>query len=677
MKNILISILILLGFSMSSVNSFSQKIFTAEDLYSLKRIGDAVVSPNGLWIVYRLSTPNKSDNKIYSDLIAVSTDGKQTMQLTNDKASDFNPVFSPNGSILAFLSTRDGSPQVYVLDFPKGEAKKVTNIEGGVSNLSISPDGKNFMFTVEVKVDKTPTEMYPQYNKANIRIYESLPVRHWDVWEDENYSHVFYMPIGSAKEIDIMPGERFDTPLKPFGGAEEITWSSDGSEIAYTCKKVVGLEFVKNTNSDIYVYSLKDKTTKNITTGLNGYDKAPLYSPDGKWIAFLSMEHNGFESDKNRLMLYDRQSGKSHELTKNFDQWVEQKVWSPDSKSIYITATDSGVVSIFKINTADGSFSRLTNERADFGGTLDVTPTGKLVYGKQSTMKPMDLYSMDLTTGKEFQITNLNKAELAKYKPVTVEEKWVTTEDGKKVHCWVILPPDFDKNKQYPMITYCQGGPQSMISPNFHYRWNMWMMSSHGYIIVAPNRRGVPGFGQAWNDAISRDWGGKPMSDILAATDEMVKLPYVKKDGVCAIGASAGGYAAFWLAGNHNKRFKAFLAHCGVFNLESMYGSTEELWFPDWEYGGPYWEGDNMKNYDKNSPHNYVKNWDTPIIISTGEHDFRVPYTQSLEAFTAAQVKGLPSELISFPDETHFISKIQEFLIWDKEVFKFLDKYTK
>lgn len=677
MKSIIIGTILMICLAFSSNTSSAQKIFTAEDLYSLKRVSDFTVSPDGMWVVYRLSTPSFEDNRLYSDLFAVSIDGSKTIRLTDDKAADYNPVFSPKGSLLAYISTKDGSPQIYAMDFPDGTPRKVTNVENGVSSMSLSPDGKYFMFASEVKMMKTPIEKHPKYNKANVRVYESLPARHWDVWEDENVSHVFYLPIAGGEPIDIMPGELFDAPMKPFGGGEELAWSPDGTEIAYTCKKATGLEYVKYTNSDIYVYSLKDKTTKNITEGMMGYDKAPLYSPDGKWIAFFSMERNGFESDRNRLMLYNRQNGKVHELPKGLDQWCEEKVWSPDSKFMYITATDSGVVSIFEVNVDNGSFKRLTKDKADHGGGLAYAKGGKIVYGKQTMLDPLDIFSMDLKTGKETQITKSNGDVMKQFKKVNIEERWITSEDGAKVHCWVIFPPDFDKNKKYPMISYCQGGPQSMISQRFHYRWNNYMMASHGYIIVAPNRRGVPGFGQAWNDAISGDWSGMPMTDILAATDAMAKEPYVKKDGLCAIGASAGGYAAFWLAGNHNKRFSAFLAHCGVFNLESMYGSTEELWFPDWEYGGPYWEGDNIKFYDKHSPHNYIKNWDTPIIISTGEKDFRVPYTQSLEAFTAAQVKGLPSKLISFPEETHFISRIHEFLLWDKEVFEFLDKHTK
>lgn len=670
-------LLFVFSFFFFVLNLYSQKTFTAEDLYTIKRITEFTVSPDGNWIVYRLATPSINDNKIYSDLYAISADGSRTIQITNDNANDWNPVFSPKGTMLAFLSTRDGSPQIYAMDFPDGTPRKVTNIENGVSNLKFSPDGKFFVFTSNVKLLKTPQEKYPRYNKAKIRIYESLPVRHWDEWTDESFSHVFYLPISGGEPIDIMPNEPYDTPLKPFGGADQIDISPDGSEIAYTCKKMTGLDFVQQTNSEIYIYSIKDKTTKNITQGMNGYDWSPLYSPDGKWIAFISLERNGFESDRHRLMLYNRQTGTIKELPRNFDQWIEEKTWSPDSKFLYVAATDSGVVSLFEVSVETGNVRRLTKDRSDHGGGLFATKNGFLFYTKQNILNPVDIYSMNLKNNKETQITKINAEFLNQFKKVKVEERWIESVDKSKVHCWIVYPPDFDPNKKYPLITYCQGGPQSMVSPRFHYRWNMYLIASHGYILLAPNRRGVPGFGQKWNDAISGDWGGLPMQDLFAATDALAKEPYVKKDGLAAIGASAGGFTTFWMAGNHNGRFRAFLSHNGVFNFESMYGSTEELWFPDWEYGGPYWIEKNRPFYEKNSPHKFVANWNTPIIISVGERDFRVPYTQGLEAFTAAQVQKIPSKLIVFPEETHFISKIHEFLIWDREVFDFLDKYCK
>jgi dipeptidyl aminopeptidase/acylaminoacyl peptidase len=508
-------------------------------------------------------------------------------------------------------------------------------------------------------------------------IYNDLPIRHWDEWNDEYMSHVFVVPVDTAKGTpkDLMAKEVFESPMKPFGGPEEFTMSPASDEVAYTCKKVERYE--TSTNSDIFLVNLKDGTTKNITSENPGYDRVPKYSPDGKWIAYSSQERAGFESDRIRLMLYERATGAISYLSKTCDQWVEEFTWSPDSKSIYFVANDSGTVQIYHIDLT-GNWKIITSGLHSIGGGLEITSDGKtLVFGKQTFTEPLELYTMPSIGGDMKKITNTNEELYKNIKMPTFKERWITSTDKKKVQCWMIYPPDFDSTKKYPMITYLQGGPQSMIGPNYHYRWNLAWMASNGYIILAANRRGVPGFGQPWNDAISKDWGGMPMNDYIAATDELSKEPYVDIEGRAALGASAGGYAAYWLAGHHQKRFKAFIAHCGVFDVVSKYGSTEELFFPNWEFGGPYWEAKHKPNFDKNSPHNYVQNWDTPIMISTGMNDFRVPYTQSLEAFTAARAQGIPAEIVIFPEETHFISHPQEFIIWSKEFMKFLDKYCK
>lgn len=670
-RSLLLGAAFLLGLSIN-VNA---KTFTSKDLTSIKRISETELSPDGKWVMYKVGEPDLTDNKIYNDLYAVSIDGKETIRLTNNQSSEFNPKWSPDGKKVAYVSTVNGSPQIFVQDFPKGTPKQITDAQNGVNGFKWSPDGNSFLYVAEVKFAKTTKDMYPTLDKANLRIYTSLPVRHWDEWIDENVSHLFIESVNGGNSIDIMANEPYDTPLKPFGGIEEFSWSPDSKEIAYTCKKFSGLEFVTNTNSDIYIYNIAEKNTKNITKGMPGYDKAPLYSPDGKWIAFNSQERAGFESDKIRVMLYNRQTSAITDMSKGLDQWVEEKIWAPDSKSMYFAATDSGSVHLFNV-LLEGSWKTLNEELYDFGAGIHVTPDNKtLVFGVQGFVQPYEIAKMPTTGGKFTFVTTLNKDFINQFDKSNFDQRWVTAKDGKQIHCWIVYPPNFDKTKKYPVITYCQGGPQDMISPRFHYRWNMFLMASHGYIVMAPNRRGLPGFGQDWNDAISKDWGGMPMQDILSATDAFAKESFAAN--FVAAGASAGGYTTFWLAGNHENRFKAFLSHCGVFNLESMYGATEELWFPNWEYGGPYWEGNNMKNYDKNSPHNYAKNWNTPIIISTGEHDFRVPYTQSLEAFTVAQSKGIPSELISFPNETHFISRLQEFVIWDTEVFNFFDRFAK
>jgi dipeptidyl aminopeptidase/acylaminoacyl peptidase len=651
-----------------------QNLITPEILWSLKRVSDPRISPDGRWVLFTMNAVSIEENKGNTDLFLVPLAGGAVKQLTTSKSADFSGRWSPDGKTIAFLSTRDGAPQIYTIDVAGGEAKKLTDVKQGASNFAWSPDGAYFSFTSDVKVARSYAENYPDMPKANVLIYDRIPIRHWDEWEDEYQSHLFVMHSDGTDMKDLMEGEAFETPVKPMGGGDEIAWSSDSRELAYTCKK--GPKYAESTNSDIYLVSIKGGPAKNITEGMPGFDKSPLYSPDGKWIAFHSMARAGHEADRNRLMLYERASGKITELSKSLDQWVGATVWAPDSKSLYFSAEDKATVQMYQMQTADGSWKILTKGWYNHDVGFDLSADGKtLVFGRRNFNRPTELYTMPARGGDEKPLTDINGAAFAKILPAMIEERWITSTDGKKVQCWVVFPPDFDAKKKYPMITYCQGGPQSTVSQFFSYAWNFLLMASRGYIVLAPNRRGLPGFGQEWNDAISRDWGGMPMQDILAAHDALIKEPYVDKDRCAAIGASAGGYAAFWLAGNHQKRFKAFVSHCGVFNLESMYGATEELWFTNWENGGPYWDPQAKPNYDKHSPHRFSQNWDTPILIITGEKDYRVPYTQSLEAFTVAQTKGIPSKLIIYPNENHWVLHPQEQIVWFREFFSFLDTY--
>ncbi len=655
----------------------SSHLITSEELLNLKRVYSPAVSPDGKWVLYGVTVPDIPANRSNSDLHLVSIEGERHWQLTASPSADFEGCWSPDGKAVAFLSTRGGSPQIYTIALDGGEAVKVSDVENGVSNLSWSPDGKYFAFTSDVKLDSTVAEKYPSYAKAKVRIYEKIHVRHWDEWNDESYMHLFVMPASGGEARDLMAGERFETPLKPFGGAEQIAWSPDGREIAYTSKKVG--DFATSTNSDIYVVDVASGATRNITEGMPGFDRDPLYSPDGRFIAFHSMSRAGHEADRNRLMLFDRASGKVRELSTTLDQWVGTTVWSPDSRALYFAAEDGATVQIYRIDAGDGSWEILTGGVYNHDGGLDITPDGTtLVYGRRNFNAPTEIYVQPAKKdARPFPLTQANGKVLEDIRPATFEERWITSTDGKKVQTWVVYPPDFDPSKKYPLITYCQGGPQSTVSQFFSFAWNFLLYASKGYVVVAPNRRGLPGFGQEWNDAISQDWGGMPMQDILACTDAMLKEPYIDTKHVTAIGASAGGYAAFWLAGNHKGRFSSFVSHCGVFNLESMYGATEELWFTNWENGGPYWDAQARKNYDKHSPHRYAQNWDTPILIITGEKDYRVPYTQSLEAFTVAQVKGIPSKLIVYPDENHWVLHPQEQLIWFEEFFDFIGRHRK
>lgn len=673
---LIITTFILLALFMNVYSQNNLKTLTPELLLEFKRVGSPVVSPDGKWVLYSVATPNVEKNKLKKDLYLVSIDGKEGKKITNDEFNNYGGLWFPDGNKIAFISNREGAPQIFSLDLNTNKIEKISNISGGVDNVSMSPDGKNFAFTTEVKCKKTPADIYPDLPLAKVRIYDKIPVRHWDHFVSEMCNHLFVMPINGGNAIDLMENEAFDTPLVPFGGPEEIGWSQDGTEIAYTSKKVD--DFAESTNSDIFVVVLKTKKVKNITDGMPGFDKAPSYSPDGKWIAFKSMKRAGFEADKERLMLYNRQSGEIFELTKTLDQWVGEFVWSPDSKTIYFTAEEAPVVQLHSIEVPSGEWKILTDTKFNYDAGLSVTPDGEsLVCLRRNMLRPHEIYKFNISDEEAEQISFVNDEFCNSLKKVEMTERWITSTDGKKVHCWVIYPPDFDSTKKYPMLTFCQGGPQTTISQGFSYRWNFYLFASHGYVVLAPNRRGMPGFGQAWCDAISGDWGGMPMQDILAATDEMLKEKYIDKNKVAAAGASAGGFTAFWLAGNHNKRFSAFISHCGVFDMVSKYGSTEELWFPNWEFGGPYWEQKNKAFYEKNSPHNFAQNWDTPILISAGELDFRVPFTQSLEAFTVAQVKKIPSKLILYPNENHWVLKLQEQILWYREVFDFMDKYCK
>ncbi len=678
------------------------KTFTPELLLSLNRISDPKVSPNSFWLMYSQSTPSLKDNKLQKDIYIESMDKRINIQMTTDEADEYNAVWSPDGEKIAFISTKLDKPQICITEAPdtnnllstntRGVYKPLPNIpvtipymtENGADNLSWSPDGKYLAFTSDVKLDSTLKEKYPSLPDANAMVYTNLPIRHWDEWEDAYYKHLFIYPLPQkgqtaySSPIDLMTGEKYDTPVKPFGGNEQIAWAPDGKEIAYTCKKVKNYE--ETTNSDIYIVSVPDGKTTDITKDMKGADFDPLYSPDGNWLAFHSQEHEGFESDRIRLMLYNRKTGEITELSKKLDQWVGGMVWATDSKSIYFSAENGATVQIYQMQIEDGSWKILTSGYYNYDQGIDITKDGKkLIVGRRNMLKPTDFFTIEFKDGNPLvgELTDVNSFYYTRLKQPKITERWIECTDGKKEQCWVIYPPDFDSTKKYPMLTYCQGGPQETVSQFFSYRWNFFLMASEGYVVVAPNRRGLPGFGQEWNNAISRDWGGQPMKDILSATDEMMKEPYIDKKGVAAVGASAGGYAVYWLEGNHNGRFSAFVAHSGVFDLVSMYGSTEELWFPNWEFGGPYWKSKNKEFYDKNSPHMFADNWDTPIMISCGEKDFRVPYTQALEAFTVAQVKGIPSKLVIFPEENHWVLSIQNSMLWFNEFFGFLDKYCK
>lgn len=680
MKKLLILLTILLAtqaFSQVKLGKSELSKFTPEDLLSFNRLSDPQISPDGKWVLYTLGTPSIEENKVSKDIYAISIDGTDIKKLTDHPSSDFHARWIDGGKKIAFLSTRMGSPQIFTKDFPKGAPRGLTTIVGGISTFRYSPDGSLIAFTSNVKMKETISDKYPNLRKSNVLAYTDLPTRHWDHWEDENVSHLFLMPAKGGPAVDIMEKEPYDVPLQPFGGTEDYYWNPNSTEITYSCKKVDDYEV--STNTDLYVYNLKTKATRNITDGMLGYDKHPVYSPDGKMIAFTSQERAGFEADKVRLMAYDLTTNAITDLTASLDQWVSQFTWSPDSKTIYFSATENGTEPLFKVDVATQKVDKLLDGMYNYSSGIDISSDGNtMVIGRTSMQEPLDLYKVDLTAEKleAKRLSFVNSNIWVKIKEVKIEERQIESTDGKNVHTWVLYPPDFDPNKKYPMITYCQGGPQGQISHYFSYRWNLYLMASQGYVVCAPNRRGMPGFGQEWCDQISQDWGGQAMDDILEATKAVAEEPFVDNSKLACVGPSFGGYSVFWLAGNHEGLFSCFISHCGVFNLESMYGSTEELFFPNWEFGGPYWVKENAKQYEKFSPHRYVENWDTPMLVITGVYDFRVPYTQSLEAYTVLQSKNIDSKLLVFPDENHWVLSLQNALVWQSEFFEWLDTHV-
>ncbi|HNS31318.1 MAG TPA: S9 family peptidase, partial [Tenuifilaceae bacterium] len=536
------------------------------------------------------------------------------------------------------------------------------------------------LFISDVKIDKATVDIYPDLPKASGMIIEDLMYRHWDTWEDGSYSHIFvadFMDGKVANAIDIMPGEPYDTPLKPFGGMEEIAWTPCGKGIAYTCKKLTGKEFPFSTNSDIYLYRIETGETTNLTEGMPGYDKQPLFSPQGDLMVWVSMERAGFEADKERLFVMNMTTGEKTYMTPDFDYSVSNMQWTPDGKAMYFIAGVEATHQIFRIDMESAEIKPVTKGLHDYHS---VALAGNALIGdKVSITSPAEIFSIEPSTGAEEQVSFINKDILDQLTMPTVERRWVKSTDGKMVHTWVILPPNFDRSKKYPALLYCEGGPQSPLSQFWSYRWNFSIMASNGYVVVAPSRRGTLTFGQEWTDQISKDHGGQEMRDLLAAIDEVKKEPWVDETHLGAIGASYGGYTVFWLAGHHNKRFKAFIAHCGVFHSEMEYLTTEEMFFDQWEMGGAPWETDNriaMKSFEQ-SPHKFVKKWDTPILIIHGGNDFRIPYTQGMAAFNAAQMLGVPSKFLFFPDETHWVLKPQNGILWQREFKGWLDRWLK
>lgn len=659
--------------------SIENGIMTPEVLHSFGRIGSVEVSPDKSRILYQVTYVSIAQNKSNSELFIMKSDGSEKKQLTITTTQENNPQWIENGKKIAFLSNETGSSQIWTINPDGGGMKQISNEEGGIDGFKYSPDGKKVLFIKSVKTVETAAERYPDLANASGRIVDDLMYKHWDSWV-ESVPHPFVADLAGNKLSnikDLLEGEPYEAPMAPFGGMEQLAWSPDGKIIAYTSRKKTGKEYAVSTNSDIYFYDLETGQTQNMTEGMMGYDVNPKFSPDGKYLAWQSMERDGYEADKNRLFVMDLATGEKSYVTEQFDYNTDELVWNSDNHTIYMVASVKGTTQLYSADIVTGEINPITKGKFDY--TSVALGNDKLIAKRVSMSQPAEIYSVNIASGQAVEISFENKEILDQLRMGEVEGRWIATTDGKEMLTWVVYPPDFDPAKKYPTLLYCQGGPQSMVSQFWSYRWNLQMMAAKGYIVVAPNRRGLPGFGQEWLEQISGDYGGQNMKDYLTAIDAVSKEPFVDEDRLGCTGASYGGFSVYWLAGNHEGRFKAFLSHAGIFNLEAQYLETEEMFFANWDMDGPFWDKSNVvaqKTY-ATSPHKFVDRWDTPIMITHGEYDYRILASQGMMAFNAAQLRGIPSRMLIFPDENHWIAKPQNGVLFQREFFRWFDEWLK
>lgn len=628
---------ILLFLLISGMAASAQHTLTPELLWKIGRVSGTGISKDGKYVIFSVSTPDVAANKSVS--------------------------------------------KTYSIPLTGGPATLITNADALLADPKISPDGKYKINSKDIKVKKVAgSDYYPDLTKSTALIYDSLNYRHWDTWEDGKFGHVMLTPIvngkpGKAK--DLMPNEPYDCPLKPDGGDEDFVFSNDGKQVVYACKKKFGTAYAISTNTDIYSYDIATGVTTNLTADNAGYDLQPSFNQHGQ-MAWLQMKRDGYESDKQDLLVMNG-SVKINLTAQRDEIHVGGYKWAEDGKSLFFTAPVNGTQQLFNV-TYPGLTKMMPVITQVTSGDFDVNSIigqkgNKLIVSRGDFNHADELYSVDITNGNMKQLTHVNDAFYAQIGTCPTERRSVKTVDGKDMLVWVVYPPGFDKNKKYPALLFCEGGPQVALTQFYSFRWNLQLMANQGYIVVAPNRRGMPGHGTEWNEEISKDHGGLAMQDYLSATDDIMKEAFVDKSRVGCVGASYGGYSVYMLAGMHKKRFKTFIAHDGIFDFRSMYGTTEEIWFPNWDYGGPYWDKNNasaQKSYAEFSPSNFVANWDTPILIFHGAKDYRVPIEQGLQAFQAAQLQGIKSRLVIMQDENHWVLHPQNALVWQGEFFKWL-----
>lgn len=684
---------------------------TPEALWAMGRIGAYAVSPDGKTLVYQVSYYSVKENKSHTMLFVQPLKaGKRIAKataLTKDSKSETDAAWIEGGKKIAFL--RDG--QLWKMNADGTDRVKMTNSKIDIEGFLFSPDGSKVILIKSLpyhgSIQKNPDDL----PKATGRLVTDLNYRHWDHYV-ESMPHPFIANVSGDKAddgVDILEGQPYECPMAPFGGIEQLAWSPDSKQVAYTCRKKEGVEYAISTDADIYLYNIDTRATRNLckpegykepkidptktmrNQAVNhqtgdmqvGYDVNPKFSPDGKYIAWQSMKNDGYESDRNRLCVMELATGKKSYVTEKFDSNVDDYIWNSDSRTLYFLGCWHACVNIYQTDLG-GNVKQLTDGWHDFG-SLKLLAPGKLIATRHSMADPDDIYQVNINKAEKksvaIRLTAENDHILNQLAKPTIQQRWVKTTDGKQELVWIILPPHFDATKKYPTLLYCEGGPQSPVSQFWSYRWNFSIMAAHGYVIVAPNRRGLPGFGSEWNEEISGDWTGQCMKDYLSAIDDATaNLPYVDKDRLGCVGASFGGFSVYYLAGHHDKRFKCFIAHDGAFNLESMYTDTEEDWFSNWEYDDAYWNKDmtaNAKRTYENSPHKFVDKWDTPILCIHGEKDYRINANQGMGAFNAARMRGIPAELLIFPDENHWVLKPQNGILWQRTFFNWLDRWLK
>jgi len=684
-------------------------LMTPEALWAMGRIGASTASPDGKQIVYQVTYYSVAQNKSHTILYIQDINGKNKRQLTSDNKSESDATWIESGKRIAFL--RDG--EIWAMSPDGNNRKQLSHTEGAIEGFSFSPDEKKVVYIKNIPYHGTIRETPSDLPKATGLLITDMNYRHWDHYV-QTIAHPFVANItqeGMQEGEDIMQGQPFEAPVAPFGGIEQIAWSTDSKYIAYTSRKKEGTQYAISTDTDIYLYDINNGSTINLCKPANyqeseidatktmkdqavnhqqgdmqvGYDTNPKFSPDGKYIAWQSMKHDGYESDLNRLCIMELSTGKKYYLIDkdNFDSNVEQYVWANDSKNVYFLGCWHACINVYQASLT-GKIKQLTDGWYDFGSVNTLGNTKNLLVTRHSMLQPDDIYQLAPSkVEKKSNLTQLtfeNKDILNQLATPKLQQRWVKTTDGKEELVWIVLPPHFDANKKYPALLFCEGGPQSPVSQFWSYRWNFFIMASKGYVVVAPNRRGLPGFGSAWNEEVSGDWTGQCMDDYLSAIDDASNLPFVDKNRLGCVGASFGGFSVYYLAGHHNKRFKAFIAHDGAFNLESMYTDTEEAWFSNWEYYDAYWNKDQSqraKNTYANSPHRFIDKWDTPILVIHGEKDYRINANQGMGAFNAARLRGIPAEMLLFPDENHWVLKPQNGILWQRTFFDWLDRWLK